>query len=396
VPTWKSVGLSSGGKMILVESCLSSIPNYSMGIYLLQEEIHHKMDTTGANFFWHGPNMKRKYHMAKWDLMTTPKQAGGAGFTNTRVMNRCLLAKWIIKIERGENTICCNLLRSKYLGETGIFSYKKKSGSQFWKGLMEVRGDVTRSVLFIIGNGRKVRFLKDTWLGGCPLSLTCPILFEICNQREWIVAKVLRDERINLTFRRNFGDKEEREWGELTLLTGGVSLSQESDFVIWTLEKNKEFSTSSLYKEMSFPIMINKWMMNVWRAKLPLKIKIFLWQLYNDKVQTTEQLKKNWSGLVDCKLCGKVESVEHLFLQCAVANFCWGVIRDVLGWGSIPICLEDLYEKLIVGSSNENKNIVFLIGCLTWSLWLNRNNLVFNNSLISTPDVDIFRAISFM
>jgi hypothetical protein len=93
VPTWKSVGLSSGGKMILVESCLSSIPNYFMGIYLLQEEIHHKMDTARANFFWHGPNMKRKYHMAKWDLMTTPKQAGGAGFTNTRVMNRCLLAK---------------------------------------------------------------------------------------------------------------------------------------------------------------------------------------------------------------------------------------------------------------------------------------------------------------
>jgi hypothetical protein len=80
--------------------------------------------------------------------------------------------------------------------------------------------------------------------------------------------------------------------------------------------------------------MINKWMMNVWRAKLPLKIKIFLWQLYNDKVQKAEQLKKrNWSGPLECKLCGKVESVEHLFLQCAIANFCWGVIRDVLGWG---------------------------------------------------------------
>jgi hypothetical protein len=44
--------------------------------------------------------------------------------------------------------------------------------------------------------------------------------------------------------------------------------------------------------------MINKWMMNVWRAKLPLKIKIFLWQLYNDKVQKAEQLEKKklvWS-----------------------------------------------------------------------------------------------------
>jgi hypothetical protein len=29
-----------------------------------------------------------------------PKKLGGAGFTNTRVMNKCLLAKWIFKIER--------------------------------------------------------------------------------------------------------------------------------------------------------------------------------------------------------------------------------------------------------------------------------------------------------
>jgi hypothetical protein len=121
------------GEMILVESCLSSIPNYSMGIYLLQEEIHHKMDTARENFFWHGPNMKRKYHMAKWDLMATPKQAGWVGFTNTRVMNMCLLTKWTVKIEKGENTLCCNLLRNKYLGETRIFS-KKRVGHSFGGG----------------------------------------------------------------------------------------------------------------------------------------------------------------------------------------------------------------------------------------------------------------------
>lgn len=93
VPTCKSVGLSSGGKMILIESYLSSVPNYSMGVYLLQEEVHHKMDTARDNFFCHGPNLKRKYHMEKWELMATPKKAGGVGFTNTRIMNRCLLAK---------------------------------------------------------------------------------------------------------------------------------------------------------------------------------------------------------------------------------------------------------------------------------------------------------------
>lgn len=78
--------------MIITESCLSLIPMYSMGIYYLQDEIHQKMNTTRASFFWYGPNLKRKYHMSRWEIMVTPKNAEGVGFTNTRVMNRRLLA----------------------------------------------------------------------------------------------------------------------------------------------------------------------------------------------------------------------------------------------------------------------------------------------------------------
>jgi hypothetical protein len=54
LPTWQSAGLTSGGKAILIQSCLSSIPNYTMGVYLLQDEIHQKMDSARSNFFWHG------------------------------------------------------------------------------------------------------------------------------------------------------------------------------------------------------------------------------------------------------------------------------------------------------------------------------------------------------
>jgi hypothetical protein len=91
--TWQSATLSSGGKMVLIEACLSSIPNYSMSVYLLPGESHQRIDTARSNFFWHGPNLKKKYHMASWETLMKPENAGGLGFTDTRVMNRCLLAK---------------------------------------------------------------------------------------------------------------------------------------------------------------------------------------------------------------------------------------------------------------------------------------------------------------
>jgi hypothetical protein len=36
--------------------------------------------------------------------------------------------------------------------------------------------------------------------------------------------------------------------------------------------------------------MINENLMLVWSAALPLKIRVFMWQVYNDKIQSAEQL----------------------------------------------------------------------------------------------------------
>jgi hypothetical protein len=58
---------------------------------------------------------------------------------------------------------------------------------------------------------------------------------------------------------------------------------------------------------------------------------MFLWQVCNDKVQSAEQLaRKNWQGPIECKLCGRLESAEHIFVLCALAKFCWSVFKDVL------------------------------------------------------------------
>jgi hypothetical protein len=393
IPTWKSAGLSSGGKMILIESCLSSVPNYTMSVYLLQEEVHQKMDSARANFFWHGPNMKRKYHMAKWETLATPKNVGGVGFTNTRVMNKCLLSKWIYKLERGDDTLCCNLLRRKYLKRKGIYNCKNKSGSQFWKGLLSIKDKLSRGMSYIVRDGQNTRFWMDVWSGTCPLMLTFPRLYDLCNQQNWVVAKVLRNGTINLTFRRNFGETEQTEWETLRSVLEGVTLSSDKDTVRWVLEKSGQFTTSSLYREITFPGMYNKWMCNIWSAKLPPKIKFFLWQICNDKIQSA---RKNWAGPTDCKLCGSFETTEHIFTQCVLAKFGWSVLRDVLEWNCFPANLDDLHNKLVEGSVKNNSLFVFFFGCFAWSLWLTRNDLVFNDIVVNQPDVIVFRTISFM
>lgn len=132
--TWKCDTLSSGGKAVLLNSSLSSMPVYTMGVYFLYEGNYQALDSIRNKFFWQGTNKKRKYHMVKWEaLIRRPKEFGGLGFMDIRVMNICLLIKWIDGLEKRDDNICTKLLCRKYLGDKSIFQLARNVGSQFWK-----------------------------------------------------------------------------------------------------------------------------------------------------------------------------------------------------------------------------------------------------------------------
>ncbi|WVZ88313.1 hypothetical protein U9M48_034848 [Paspalum notatum var. saurae] len=129
--TWKCSQLSYGGKAVLINSSLTSIPMYMMGFYMLHEGTHQQMDSIRGRFFWQGVGNKKKFHMVRWEHLTKPKEFGGLGFLETRTMNKVLLAKWIARLDRGRTV--------KYLGEKNFMQQKHIRGaSQFWQGLWKV------------------------------------------------------------------------------------------------------------------------------------------------------------------------------------------------------------------------------------------------------------------
>jgi hypothetical protein len=48
---WKGKYISSGGRLTLTNSCLSSLPMYCMGFYILPKEFHYKMNSIRSKFF---------------------------------------------------------------------------------------------------------------------------------------------------------------------------------------------------------------------------------------------------------------------------------------------------------------------------------------------------------
>ena len=75
--------------------------------------------------------------------------------------------------------------------------------------------------------------------------------------------------------------------------------------------------------------LINK---SLWKLKLPLKVKVFLWFLHRGVILTKDNLvRRNWHGNEKCCYCSNNETIQHLFFECHMARLIWRIIHITFG-----------------------------------------------------------------
>ena len=77
VMPWRGRYNTQAGKVALINVCLTSLPMFLMGFYLLPIGTHAGFDKHRGAFFWNAADNKRKYRMIKWDLICKPRGLGG-------------------------------------------------------------------------------------------------------------------------------------------------------------------------------------------------------------------------------------------------------------------------------------------------------------------------------
>jgi hypothetical protein len=288
VDPWQGLLLASAGRLELTNSCLSSLPMFAMGIYLLHMAMHKAMDSCRARFFWEGTGDRRKYHMVDWPTVCKPKELGGLGILNTRLMNLALMVKWIWKLYQNAEGLWADLLRAKYLGDRDLFDKNvPKRGSQFWKAIQKIKWYFKLGAKHSVHDGKQTYFWLDWWNGSGPLRARFPLLFSCCSnpfitvQGARVIGGVPGEWHVH--FRRNFGLPELVEWDNLCQEVQGLPVGEGADAVSWSLEPSGVFSTRSLYSALSQGASVTRFK-EVWRARVPPKIKIFLWKLIRGRL----------------------------------------------------------------------------------------------------------------
>ena len=111
------------------------------------------------------------------------------------------------------------------------------------------------------------------------------------------------DNQCQLRFRRSSDEFLMREWERLLAMLDDVHLSMRGE-VFWVLENSGKITTRSLYRHLSFNLEeLRMQVCVIWGCRASLKVQIFLWMAYHDRIQCGVQLKKRkWSSLANCNL----------------------------------------------------------------------------------------------
>jgi hypothetical protein len=92
-----------------------------------------------------------------------------------------------------------------------------------------------------IGDGKKVKFWEDNWLGSSSLAIQYRDLYVIVNEKTSIVADLWDGQTLKCTFRRTVSEHLGRTWLEIVNLASTITFSGEEDALVW------KFNSSGVY-----------------------------------------------------------------------------------------------------------------------------------------------------
>ena len=87
--------MSLCGRITLIQSYLSHIPNYFLFLFKIPTSIALRIEKMQRDFLWLSSREGKKDHLVRWDLVCRPKEFGGLGFGKISLRNQALLGKWL-------------------------------------------------------------------------------------------------------------------------------------------------------------------------------------------------------------------------------------------------------------------------------------------------------------
>ncbi|GJR41802.1 RNA-directed DNA polymerase, eukaryota [Tanacetum coccineum] len=362
---WKSKLLSIGGRFTLIKSVLSSIPLYHMSIFKVPMGVLNNMEAIRRNFL--------------------------NGVSSYFAFNRALLFKWYWRFKSNESSLWARVIKAIHWINGSINGFKKPMHRSPWSVIIcEINSLANKGINLLqfvkkkIGNGEDTRFWKDTWHSDVPLKNLYPRVFALEIVKDVTVAGKFSDSSFTLSLRRYpRGGVEKSQFDMLCSNLADVTLPQSRDRWVWNLDPNGDFSVKSARDFIDDLMLPKEGTATRWIKYIPLKINIFAWRVYLDKLPTRINISLHGIDIpnIMCPICNSsVESSDHLFFSCKLAK---DLFKKVTRWWELEYVdihsYGDWLEWLKSLKFQNRLKDIFEAICyvLWWSIWKHRNQSIF-------------------
>lgn len=387
IQSWSSRTLSYAGRLQLVNAVIFPIQVYWSSILVLPVSILKKIDSLCLNFLWQSQEGKKPMALVSWQQVCLPRNEGGLGVKQLKVWNKAALGKHIWNLNCKANSLWSSWLQANYLKGESFWKIKIPQDC-FWglRKLLQLRDMYKSSFKVQLGDGRETSLFYDWWTGTVRLSDREGLRDEVAN---WDSHARVNQWRQNgqWTIPMSFC----RKWPDIAAEIQQIQVLNDTDFVTWIHTGSGVFSISSAYEVFRRRGNRRQWAKVVWGGGIMPRHSFTTWLLYRNCLKTRSLLVSRGMQIDNiCLLCNRQpETCEHIFFQCQYSKLVWQEVLRWLGYLHIPDRW-NVERRWIVrkasGRSRKARKLRIAVSCTIYSLWQERNSILFN-SVQKSPSV---------
>ena len=401
--SWKRQYISKGGRLTLIRSTLSSLPIYFLSLFRIPKIVWSRLEKIQRDFLWGGGNLERKPHLVKWNTVCREKNRGGLGVRGLSMMNQVLLCKWCWRFANERDSLWRLVISTKFGEEVGGWNTRDIRGGYdtgLWKDIRKEWLTLSQNTISSLGNGRRLGFWKDSWCNETVLCNEFPTLFNFAVHKDARVVDVWDSSREEggwtPVFLRPFNDWEMEEVERfLHFLVNKKVRPFQEDRLLLKESKINGFSVSLMYRKLRYSLPTDFPWRSIWNPIVPPKMGFFAWEASWGKVLTLDQLKRKGIPLANrCSLCEeKEETIDHLLIHCSRAKMLWDLLLAITDFSWVfPRTVRQLLLAWQSASVGKKRKRVWMAAplCIFWTLWMERNRVVFENEVPSAHRMKSF------
>ncbi|XP_027069890.2 uncharacterized protein [Coffea arabica] len=370
--SWKNQILSLGGRVVLIQSVLSSMPIHLLAAASPPKGMLMVIEKLFAKFLWGSSNFGDKFHWIRWADLCRPKDEGGVGLRGLKQVYDSFSIKLWWKF-RQQQSLWAKFMSQKYcVGHHPCLADIGHPGSQVWQRMVTMQRFGEDNISWVVREGA-LDFWHDNWMGSGALCDKVEVfhdhsVVDFVDRRAW-----------NVDMLHQFLD------GELVtqVLEIDPPTDRGNDTMVWALTNSGVFSTASAYSLIR-QSNDNSWLFGrIWQQGLPVKVSFFMLRLLQGRLPLMDRLKRfGVCGPSRCLCCQnpQEEDLNHVFCSGEGARLVWRHFESTAGeFSGVHTVRHMVWSCWLRRGTNDRVKFLhnILPSVVCWVLWKARNEGVF-------------------